>query len=138
MSVYSTIGIQANTTVISVNQTNNTVVLSLAPTITANNQTLMFWIDSALIDGIAGWDEYVIIDAILKGCASEKIPISDPSLLEGQLEKMNKRIEAMAEGRDQGQASHVSDALSLNGYGSDDDGMGGPFGGGWGGSGGGY
>lgn len=132
MTAAASVGIPANTTIVSVNQSTNQVVLSNAPTTTANNQVISFYIDTALMDCIAGWEEYVIVDAILKGVASDKIPISDVSVLAGQLDKINRRIESMAEGRDAGQAFHSTDMLSLNGYGDSDDGGGGG-GGGWGG-----
>jgi hypothetical protein len=133
MSVYASMGITSGTTVISRNLTNNTVVLSSVATATVPITTILFWNDSTTIDGIAGWEEYVIMDAVLKGMASEKVPISDASLISGMLVKMKNRIESMAEGRDIGQAQHTSDAMSLNGFGDCSDDMFGFGGNGWGG-----
>lgn len=132
MNCFGPVGIPDATTVVSVNQITNEVVLSASPTSSLANATLLFWIDSTLIDGIAGWEEYVIIDAAIKANIKTESPIDG---LAAQLQKMSMRIDSMSEGRDIGQAQHVSDALSLNGYGSDDDGGGGFGGGGsgWGG-----
>lgn len=131
MSVYALSGIADGTTISSINTSNNTVVLSLAATATLPITTVLFWTDAVQIDGISGWEEYVIVDAAIKANIKQDNPIEGLTL---QLQKMNERINAMAEARDQGQAFHVSDALSINGggYDSDDD-FGGGGGFGWGG-----
>jgi len=124
MSVFGT-GIPTGTTVSSVNTSNNQVTLSAQATLTQTAAVCMFWIDSTTMDGISGWEEYVIIDAAIKACTKMEF---DTASLERMLGRMTARIEGMAEGRDAGQAHHVSDALSVVGYGSTDgfdDGFGG-------------
>lgn len=114
MSVYGN-GIQPSTTIVSINTTLNTIVLSKAATATLPVVILQMWIDSTTIDGISGWEEYIIIDASIKaGIKQENENIPD---LRVQKADMKARIESMAEGRDAGQAQHVSDALNVNGFG---------------------
>lgn len=128
MSLYYPSAIASTTTIQSVNTSNNTIVLTAAPTATVPIAVIPFWRDDTTIDGIAGWEEYVIVDAAIKACIKCEFPTAE---LAGQKADMKKRIEQMAEGRDAGQAHHVSDALSINGFGGDyGDGFGG---GGWGG-----
>lgn len=130
MSVYGT-GIPLGTSILAINTTTRVITLSAAATVTSPYATVTFWVDSTLIDGIAGWEEYVIIDAAIKAQIKQE---NDITGLSAQLQKMSGRLDSMAEGRDMGMAAHVSDALSLNGYGDGDD-DGGWFGGGsgWGG-----
>jgi hypothetical protein len=113
MSVYGD-GIQPNTTISSINTSNNTAVLSKAALATQAVVVLSFWIDSTMIDGISGWEEYVIIDAAIKANIKNE---EDTAPLERQKTLMKMRIESMAEGRDAGQAQHVSDARAVNGFG---------------------
>lgn len=131
MSVYGSLGITPGTTITAVNTTLNQVTLSVAPSLTIPIATLMFWTDAVTMDGIAGWEEYVIVDAAIKAAIKQE---NDYTGLVLQKEAMLARIDAMSLGRDIGQAQHVSDALAINGMGSDDYGDG--FGGGgygWGG-----
>lgn len=103
---------------------STTVTMSsnaLAPNVSA---IVSFWNDSTTLDGISGWEEYVIIDAAMKALIKQEQDIQ-PLLIQKQA--MKERIEGMAEGRDIGQAFHVSDALGAGGAG---DGWGGGFGGG--------
>jgi hypothetical protein len=130
MSVYASIGLPNGqtapfATVQSVNVGANQVTLvGGTPSLTASNVTCLFWSDATTIDGIAGWEEFVVVDAAIK--ANIKVEHDIEGLI-AQKAAMVKRIEAMSEGRDQGQAHHVSDALSVNGFGYDDfgDGFGG-------------
>lgn len=99
-------------TVVSI--TNGTAfVISAAALATQPIVTVQVWTDAVTVDGIAGWEEYVVIDAAIKAQIKQDNPIDG---LVMQKASMLKRIEAMAEGRDAGQAVHVSDALSVNGY----------------------
>jgi hypothetical protein len=108
--------------------TPNQITISSPVMNTAPIVTLAFWTDAVTIDGIAGWEEYVVIDAAIKARVKQEQPIDD---LRVQKAEMVKDIQDMAEGRDAGQAHHVSDVLSINGFGGDYDS-------GWGQGGGGY
>lgn len=123
MKVYGD-GVRTSTTIQSVNSSSNIVTLSSTPTLTNTAATVYFWDDSKLLEGLAGWDEFVIIDAAIKAGIKQE---NDISALIAQRNDMQTEIEALAEGRDAGQAMHVSDALSANSNGDDG------FGGGWGG-----
>jgi hypothetical protein len=87
------------------------------------------WSDSTLVDGVSGWEEYVIVDAAIK--AQQKQENDDNPLFRRKME-LKTRIESMAEGRDIGQAHHTSDVMGANGvWGGDYDGGGWGMGGGW-------
>lgn len=111
MSVYGS-GIPTGTTVTAVNTTLNQVTLSQAATLTQPIIALYFWTDAAQLDGVSGWEEYVIIDAAIKAMIKEE---SDVSGLMVQKNAMLDRISSMAEGRDIGQAHHVQDILGMQG-----------------------
>ena len=118
-------GIPNNTT-ISGFTSSTSIVISNQATITKPYGTVSFWRDDTVLDGISGWEEYVIIDASIKGQIKQENDIQ-PLLV--QKMAMKERIEGMVQGRDAGQAHHVSDALSVNsagrGYGGWDGGDGG-------------
>lgn len=119
------------TTVTGVNTavTPNQVTLSLPVFQTNAYATLAFWSDATTIDGVSGWEEFIIIDAAIKAKIKQEQPIED---LITQRNEIVMEIEAMAEGRDAGQAHHVSDVMAVNAWGGGfDGGMGG--GGGFGG-----
>lgn len=88
---------------------------------TSASEMLYYWNDSTLVDGLAGWEEYIVIDAAIKAQIKQENDIQ-PLLV--QKADIKARIESMAEGRDAGQAFHVSDVLGFDGLGWDD-------GGGW-------
>lgn len=131
MSVFGT-GVAANTTIITVTPSTNTLTLSTNTTATIPFNTFAIWSDATTFDGIAGWEEFVIIDSAIKAQIKQENEVQE---LVEERNLIIENIQAMAEGRDIGQAIHVSDALSLNGYGfggDGDDGYGGTgFGGGW-------
>lgn len=109
-----------NTTVLSV--TTTTMTLSSNALASVNANTFAMWTDATMVDGISGWDEFVILDSAIKAQIKQEGPSQE---LMAERQSMIAEIEAMAEGRDAGQAQHVSDALgansySVNGYGSDD------------------
>jgi len=114
-------GIQPYTTITAINTLTNTITLSLAAVSTLPVVVLQMWIDSVTIDGISGWEEYVIVDAAIKSGIKQENMIND---LRQQKLDMKMRIQTMAEGRDAGQAQHVSDAYSVNGYGYGVNGLG--------------
>jgi hypothetical protein len=112
-------------TVQSVSSTSVQVIGSIS--FPCSNTPISFYDDGASFDGIAGWEEYVILSSAIKAKIKQE---DDVSALAAQLLSVSNRIDAMSEGRDAGQAQHVSDVLGLQNYG----GMGGFGDGGWSGS----
>jgi hypothetical protein len=101
----------------------------------ASGQTFGIWYfprlnallaDTDIMDGISGWDEYVIVDAARKALAKEE---SDTSVLMGEKQMLIKRIMDSASNRDAGQGDCVSDMKDRGGWNSWMD----NFSGGWGG-----
>ena len=64
--------------------------------------------DNDIIDGVSGWEEYIIIDAAIKCMQKEE---SDISVLAAQKAAIIKRIEDTAANRDVGQPKKMSDTL---------------------------
>lgn len=62
--------------------------------------------DADVLDGVSGWEEYVIVDAAIKMISKEE-GATDALMI--QKEALKKRIEMMAANRDPGSASRVSD-----------------------------
>jgi hypothetical protein len=123
MNAYIT-SIQQTLTVQAVGSTTVQVVGSIS--VPCNNTPVSFYDDAASFDGIAGWEEYVILSSAIKAKIKQEDDISG---LAAQLLSVSNRIDAMSEGRDAGQAQHVSDALGMQSYGgSDGFGSGGWFG----------
>lgn len=118
-------GVPANSTITAVGST--TVTISQNANSSLTTSLLSMWTDNVLIDGIAGWEQYVIVDAAIKAQNKQE---NDASALILERQAMVERINAMAEARDAGQAQHVSDVLGANYWA--DWGDGGGFGG-WGG-----
>jgi hypothetical protein len=88
--------------------------------ITQANQTLRIWyvprpnqlINSTdIVDGIAGWEEYIVTDACIKALVKEE---SDVSVYMAQKQALLKRIEEAAENRDIGEPECVSDSKVRN------------------------
>lgn len=107
--------------------------LRLTPT-PAANQTVRIWYaprpsilmaDTDTVDGVSGWEEYIIVDTCIKAMAKEE---SDPSVFIAQKNALIKRIEEAAENRDIGEPEVVSDSKMRNSSWAGDD---------WSGSGGG-
>ncbi len=117
-------GIATNTTLSSVGSTS--AVLSSNVLSTQSSAILSFWNDSTLLEGISGWEEYVVIDSAIKAQIKQE---GDVAPLLQQKADMKARIEAMAEARDQGQAFHVSDVMGAASFGGmgNDTGFGGDF-----------
>lgn len=111
MNIYAPNAIALGTTIVSVNTSAQTAVLSQAATSSITNAAAYCWNDATTLDGISGWEEFVILDAAIKAGVKEETDISGLKILRDEL-KME--IEGLAEGRDAGQATHVSDALSVN------------------------
>lgn len=65
--------------------------------------------DTDELDGINGWEEYVVVDAAMKVLIKEE---SDIQPLVLQKEQMRKRIEDMAKDRDAGESDRIGDVHS--------------------------
>lgn len=59
-----------------------------------------------VIDGVNGWEEYIVVDAAIKCMQKEE---SDVSVLMAQKAALQKRIEDMAQNRDAGSSQRVTD-----------------------------
>lgn len=64
------------------------------------------------IDGVNGWEEFIVITAAMKALIKEE---SDVSVLAAEQNDIRARIEHMAQSRDAGQTERISD-VSHNGY----------------------
>lgn len=120
--------IPANTTISAISTT--TVTMSQNALSTQNATIFSAWTDTTLIEGISGWEQFIIVDAARKAMSKQEFDASD---MKQERDAMIADIQSMAEGRDAGQAFHVSDVLGANAWSYDDEnggwGMGG--GGGW-------
>lgn len=105
--------------------TNTSFVASNVPTSSGATTLIRAWADSTTIDGVSGWEEYIIVDAALKAMGKEE---SDVSLLAQQKMAMIKRLADMAENRDAGNPATVSDVQNY-GNGLDYNGNGNGYGG---------
>lgn len=90
--------------------------LWFTPTPSAN-QTIRVWYvpkitylvtGSDTMDGVSGWEEYIIIDAAMKALIKEE---SDISALMAEKQMIIARIESAAENRDAGKAPKVVDNM---------------------------
>lgn len=68
--------------------------------------------DADSLDGISGWEEYVIVDAAIKAKDKEE---SDVSVLGAQKQALERRISEMAETRDVGKPYTVVDTARSRG-----------------------
>jgi len=127
MNVYSSLQGVVNQSTISQTSTT-TVTLSNTALSSQNANIFSFWNDATTFDGISGWEEFVIIDSAIKAQIKQE---GDISGLVAERQDMVDEIQSMAEGRDIGQAMHVSDVLGASSY-SDGYGGYGDGGGGWG------
>lgn len=82
--------------------------------------------DTTMIDGVSGWEEYIVVDAAIKALAKEE---SDTMVLMEQKMGLLKRIESAAENRDAGEPNTVSDSKMRNLAWTDDSGYGPGYGG---------
>ena len=87
---------------------------------TQGNQTLRIWYvprpnqlinNTDTIDGVAGWEEYIVADMCIKMLAKEE---SDVSVFAAQKMEMNKRLDEMAKNRNLGEPQTVSDSKYRN------------------------
>lgn len=80
--------------------------------------------DTDVLDGVSGWEEYVICDVAIKALTKRE---QDPTIFMAQKSAMAVQIDEIAAERDIGAPGTVQDVRA-----QDDDAMGGRFGGGWG------
>lgn len=89
----------------------------------ASGQTIRLWYvprltilvsSSDAVDGVSGWEEYIVIDAAIKAMQKEE---SDVSILMAQKQAMVRRINEAAENRDAGQPATVADNSGIGGLG---------------------
>jgi hypothetical protein len=64
-----------------------------------------------LVDGVSGWEEYIVADVCIKMLAKEE---SDVSVFAAQKKDMDKRLDEMAKNRNIGEPQTVTDAKYLN------------------------
>jgi hypothetical protein len=93
-------------TTISTITTNTSFTISAVAVVTGANTLVRAWSESTTIDGVSGWEEYIIIDAAMKAMGKEE---SDVSLLAQQKMMMVKRLQDMASNRDAGNPATVAD-----------------------------
>lgn len=74
---------------------------------TANNLVL----DTDVMDGVNGWEEYVILDVCIKALNKQDL---SPMAFVYQKKDMKERIEGMKENRDAGMSFRVSDVNSMD------------------------
>lgn len=95
----------AGTTISSISA-NVSFVVSAAPTVTGAVTLVRAWADSTTIDGIAGWEEYVVLDAGIKAANKEE---TDVTVLMAKLGAMKQRLIDMAAERDAANPATVVD-----------------------------
>jgi len=105
------------TTITAVGST--TVTMSATAQSTQSPFIFSAWSDATLMEGISGWDQFVIIDAARKAMSKKEFDATD---MKQERDAMISEITAMAEARDAGQAFHVSDVLGANSIQDGDDG----------------
>lgn len=118
MSVFGTY-IAPGTTITAVGST--TVTLSLAALGTSTNLPVQIFDYNTPIDGIAGWEEVVVISAAVKCKDKEE---SDVTVLAARYKEKKEEIEGIAANRDPGSAAKTADVMNdmwnnngNNGYG---------------------
>lgn len=104
-----------NLMIVPVNQAGQTIRIWYNPRLTALVN------DGDIVDGVSGWEEYIIVDAARKAFIKQESDTADFNMEKAGL---LKRIEEAGENRDVGEAAHVSDSKSLNYFGSGNDGSG--------------
>lgn len=116
MKVFLTSTEQSNLNILSVG--SSSVVVTGSITANCVNTPISFYDDNASFDGIAGWENYVILSAAMKGLMKQD-DTESVQLLSAEFQGLISRIDALSEGRDAGQAQHVTDALGIQNYGYD-------------------
>jgi len=98
---------------------------------TQGGQTIRMWYvprpsqlinQTDLIDGISGWEEYIVCDVCIKMLGKEE---SDVSIFESYIMAEDKRLDEMSKNRNLGEPMTVTDSKTVNfSWGSGDDGWG--------------
>ena len=87
---------------------------------TSGGQTLQIWYvprpsqlinQTDILDGVSGWEEYIVVDVAIKMLTKEE---SDPSIFAAQKAEMNKRLDEMAKNRNLGEPQTVTDSKYRN------------------------
>ena len=65
-------------------------------------------VDADTIDGVNGWEEFIVVDACIKALAKEE---SDVSVFAMRREKLEQRLASEIENRDAGSPARVADVL---------------------------
>ena len=95
----------------------NNIYIAPIPT---GGQTLRIWYvprpnqliaDTDIVDGVAGWEEYIVTDVAIKALAKTE---EDVSVFAMQKAALLKRVEEAAENRNIGEPQRVSDARRVN------------------------
>lgn len=93
--------------------------LEIVP-VPSGGQTIQIWYaprvsqlinPTDIVDGVSGWEEYIVADMCIKMLAKEE---SDISIYAAQKQMLLKRIEEAAENRDIGEPQTVSDSRRRN------------------------
>lgn len=96
---------------------------------TQGGQTIRIWYaprpsqlikSTDIVDGISGWEEYIVADVCIKMLAKEE---SDVSVFAAQKAEMDKRLEEMSKNRNLGEPQTVTDSKCINFSWGDDGGM---------------
>lgn len=100
-----------NTNVVRYRIVKDSIVLKPMP----SAQTITIWYtpaitvlaaDGDLVDGVNGWEDWIVLDATIKCMLKEE---SDVSMLLAEQNGLSKRIKEMAINRDQGKPDRVTD-----------------------------
>lgn len=91
--------------VVPISQAGQTIRIHYAP----RPKTLFR--DTDTVDGVSGWEEYILVDAAIKALQKEE---SDAGVLMAQKKDLLMRIEAAATNRDAGEPDTVSDSRTRN------------------------
>ncbi len=69
--------------------------------------------DGDTVDGVAGWEEYIVLHTLIQYAAKEE---SDPSVFAAQLAAIKDQVRALAMNRDDGEADRVRDIWTESFY----------------------
>lgn len=118
-------GIQPNTTITAVGV--STITISNTAQSSNSNSVYKMFDYTTEVDGISGWEEYVVIDAAMKAMGKEE---SDIAPLMARKTAMLQRVQSIAENRDPGSPGKTVDVSSGSSW-DDGGGNNGFSGGGW-------
>lgn len=102
--------VPSGTTILSI-VANISFTMSAVATATVPIKIIAAWSDATTLDGISGWEEFVVIDAALKARIKEESPVQE---LMAQKAAMRIRIIDTAANRDASIPSRVTDTQSID------------------------